>query len=262
LDTLRAKCRFKGISVPTIEILEGMPERAELVTEWKNMLGHQVPVLPPLEQFWKELPEVFNWLYRSVEKAAAPVIPMMGQAIDTSWQPPSATRSWGLTQPLDTIRYAASNRLCIDLFYQGEKRLIEPYSLRRTKEGNLLLYAVKHDTGENRSYGVDRIEGVKATQIPFIPRYAIELTITGPISAPQKSQGRRTTPISPRRTSPKYSWRGAQARTSGPSYIFRCSSCGKQFTHKSQNPVLGAHKDMRGYPCPGRIGIYVTTKFS
>jgi predicted nucleotidyltransferase component of viral defense system len=59
LDTLEKKCAFKGISVPTMEILESKPERAELETEWENMLGHQVPVLPPFEQFWQELPEIF-----------------------------------------------------------------------------------------------------------------------------------------------------------------------------------------------------------
>ena len=51
LSTLEKKCAFKGISVPTMNVLESKPERAELETEWENMLGHQVPVLPPFEQF-------------------------------------------------------------------------------------------------------------------------------------------------------------------------------------------------------------------
>lgn len=64
LKTLEKKCSFKGISVPTMDILEKNLKRAELETEWKNMLGHQVPVLSPFEQFWEKLPELFEWLYQ------------------------------------------------------------------------------------------------------------------------------------------------------------------------------------------------------
>lgn len=40
-------------------------EIKNLVTEWGlrgNMLGHQLQALPPFEQFWDELPNIFNWL--------------------------------------------------------------------------------------------------------------------------------------------------------------------------------------------------------
>ena len=40
-------------------------EIKNLVTEWGlwgNMLGHQLQALPPFEQFWNELPNIFNWL--------------------------------------------------------------------------------------------------------------------------------------------------------------------------------------------------------
>ena len=184
LKILEAKCSFKGMVVPTMEMLEGKPERAELVSEWENMLGHQVPVLPPFDQFWKELPEVFEWLYRAVEKAAPPLISAGGQTIDTTWQPPVMATAWHTAAPMEIIRYAAANRLCINLTYEGRRRLIEPYSLRRTRDNNLLLYAVKHDTGEDRSYRVDRIQGAEVTKIPFTPKYAIELIAARPLSSP------------------------------------------------------------------------------
>jgi hypothetical protein len=262
LTTLNAKCRFKGISLPTAESLERMPERGELVSEWENMLAHQVPILPPLEQFWEKIPEVFSWLYRSIIAAAPPPIPTMDQAIDTSWQPPPATRSWDITQPLDAVRYAASNRLCVELSYQGSKRLIEPYSLRRTREGHVLLYAVKHDTGEIRSYRIDRIAGAKATQMPFTPRFAIELTSTDLVSVPLKGPSQRRSSFSPRRMITTYGRHSSHAHTYGLRYIFECVSCGKKFTHKSYDSSLGPHKDKQGYPCPSRIGYYVTTKYS
>ena len=131
--------------------------------EWENMLGHQVPVLPLFEQFWKELPELFEWLYRAVVKPTPSVMPAMGYAVDTSWQPPAMAQAWHISDLLRQYVLLQQNRLCVDLTYQG-RRLIEPYSLRRTRDGNLLLYAVKHNTGEDRSYRVDRIQGARATK--------------------------------------------------------------------------------------------------
>lgn len=63
--------------------------------------------------------------------------------------------------------------------------LIEPYSLRRTQEGNTLLYALRHETNEWRAYRVERIQSIEITQTPFIPKYAIELKPAGPISIPE-----------------------------------------------------------------------------
>lgn len=262
LNTLEKKCAFKGLSVPTMDILEGKPERSELETEWENMLGHQVPVLPPFEQFWQELPEIFEWLYRAIEKAVAPAIPVMGQPIDVSWRPPAMAQAWHTSTPLEIIRYAAANRLCVNLAYQGSRRLIEPYSLRRTHDGNLLLYAVKHNTGEDRSYRVDRIQGAEVTKTPFTPRYAIELIASGPISVPptavRESRIRVTRP-----QKIKSNVRRSRSTTLGyePKYIFECIYCGKRFTHKTYDSKLNKHKDKHGYPCPGRTGLYITTKY-
>jgi len=265
LDTLEKKCAFKGISVPTMEILESKPERAELETEWENMLGHQVPVLPPFEQFWNELPEIFEWLYRAVEKAAPAAIPVGRQVIDTAWHPPTMATAWRTSIPLEPIRFAAANHLCVQLNYVDAKDnwkrpIIEPYSLRRTREGNLLLYAVKHETGEDRSYRIDRIRSAEVTKIPFTPKYAIELTPTGPISAPPISTKEREFGFAPSRL--RSTSRRPRSVTSsyGPKYVFQCNSCGKNFTHKTQDPKLNKHKDKYGNPCPGRTGFLVDTK--
>ena len=69
----------------------------------------------------------------------------------------------------------------VDLRYGGSTRLIEPYSLRRSRAGNLLVYALKHETGEVRAYRVDQIQGVRITDTPFTPRYAIELSAALPV---------------------------------------------------------------------------------
>ena len=199
LSTLEQKCSFKGIDVPTMVALEDRPERKELESEWSSMLAHQLPALPPFEQFWSDLPAVFDWLHGAIEKAAPQPIPAMGGVMDDTWHPPAMVQAWHADVPLEVIRFAAANHLCVNLTYNGSQRLVEPYSLRRTQKGNLLLHAVKHQSGEPRSYRVDRIQGAEATQEPFVPRYAIECSVSSSLSAPDTV--RQTTGLSRHRTS-------------------------------------------------------------
>jgi len=245
-----------------MEILESKAERTELETEWENMLAHQLPSLPPFEQFWQELPAFFEWLYLAVEKVARPSIPSLDMAVDETWSPPTMVQAWHTTTPLEAIRFAAANRLCVDLAYQGSHRLIEPYSLRRTRDGNLLLYAVKHNTGEDRAYRVDRIQSAKITKVSFTPRYAVELTTSGPILAPPIV--RKSTGFDALKTVSTRSTRGRSRRKTssyGPKYFFKCTLCGKQFIHKSHTASLNQHKNRQGFTCPGHTGFYLTTRY-
>lgn len=59
---LEKKCEFKSVSMPTLESIWNASTKGELISEWENMLGHQLQALPPFEQFWDELPNIFNWL--------------------------------------------------------------------------------------------------------------------------------------------------------------------------------------------------------
>ena len=183
LKTLQEKCAFKGIPVPTTESLQRDDARIKLAAEWKDMLAHQLPVLPDLDQFWNEIPSVFRWLYGEAEKRTLGVLSADGP-IDTSWQPPSMVYAWREAVPLESVRFAAANRLCVNLHYQNTWRLIEPYSLRRSLSGYLLLCAVKHETGESRTYRVDRIQGIEVSKTPFDPLYQIELTPAGTVIVP------------------------------------------------------------------------------
>ncbi len=60
LSTIRRKCEFKGIPIPSLGSLRS--HRAELAADWESMLGHQLPSLPPMEHFWCELEGFFAWL--------------------------------------------------------------------------------------------------------------------------------------------------------------------------------------------------------
>lgn len=256
LDALEKKCHYKGIATPSITSLENQPERIELEAEWENMLAHQLPILPPFEQFWQELPQVFEWLYGTVQKTIAGSYPT-GTEIDSAWYPPAMIQSWGTKVPFEIIRFAAANHLCVDLAYKKSHRLIEPYSLRRTKNGNLLLHAIRHDNGEHRAYRIDRIEGASLTEISFIPLYAIALNVSGPISAPVSKRAS----ISGARRKSANKYFTPSMKSYGPKYIIECPVCGRRFTHTSSSAKLRKHKDKHGYPCYGRIGYVVETKY-
>jgi predicted nucleotidyltransferase component of viral defense system len=191
-EVLKAKCEFKGIAVPTFETIRSSPQHPELRADWQQMLAHQLPELPPFDSFWNELPSVFAWLQAEPPRAAAAVMGNLRHEIDPAWRAPAMAISWraqGIGAPLEIIRFAAANRLCVELDYRDESgqrgtRVIEPYSLRRTKAGDLLLYAVRSQDAQDRSYRVDRILGARATQRTFTPRYAVELSTVMPLHVP------------------------------------------------------------------------------
>jgi hypothetical protein len=249
LDVLRQKCAYKAIPVPTLQML--VPHRPALEAMWSDMLAHQLPALPPLNDFWDALPEIFNWITTS---APIPQRALIQRGIG---EVPVRTRTLPINIPLrsrsnlEIIRFAAANHLCVDLAYEGSVRRIEPYSLRQTAEGNYVLGAIRSDSGEYRSYRVDRIQGATVTSQVFTPRYAVELTSTGPVAfAPSTAMPRM--PRMPR---------AAKTRLRGPTYVYRCTVCGRTFNKKKMAGSLNPHKNRRGSPCYGRYGAYVRTKY-
>ena len=249
-DVLKQKCAHRGISVPTHAELE--IHRDILEGSWQPMLGHQLQALPPVESFWSALPDFFTWL----ETGVVPTVPATYQMAAGE----TVLRERTLRLPvsgaaqsfLEIIRFAAANHLCVDLRYQGSVRRIEPYSLRRTRVGNIVLYAIRVSNGELRSYRIDRIEGAQITGQSLTPRYVVELRPQGPAIIPPTATRRAT-----RRSRPR---RRRISRTSGPRYIYECAYCGKHFTRKKRTSRLNPHKDKSGYPCSGRAAIYVETR--
>ncbi len=184
---LEEKCRHKAIPVPTFELVSRASWRAELEQEWESMLRHQLPALPPFADFWSALDELFGWLSGRMEPPVLASAPVRESV--TSWAPPATISTWQYRAPLESMRFAGANRLLVDLGYQGKRRLVEPYSLRKTLAGDVLLMAVKAETGELRSYRVDRIETVRITNRSFSPRHAIEFSTSGSFSIPPREQG-------------------------------------------------------------------------
>jgi len=190
-NTLIAKCKTKGIPVPDIESIKKSPFIDELKSEWANMLGHQLPALPPFEEYWQDLPGLFDWLNGKHEPKKLPEVP--SSVGSTIWQPTTLNWDEWRGKPLELIRFAAINHLCVELGYNRSKRLIEPYSLRQSSEGNIVLCAIKHQSKESRMYRVDRIESVKLTSMTFTPIYRIEFPQIGVIFAPEIKRRKKYT---------------------------------------------------------------------
>jgi predicted nucleotidyltransferase component of viral defense system len=174
-DVLARKCVHAGIDVPTRTSMSATPFREEVETEWSNMLGHQLPHLPPFAAFWAELDEVFEWLDG---KVLVPLqsIPVREEVED--WRPARYMTNWRTGAPIEMIRFAGANRLKIVIDYRAEQgrrgpRVVEPYAFRRSRAGALLLF-VRNDRGLVRSYRVDRIAGVSVEPETFEPRFRVE----------------------------------------------------------------------------------------
>jgi len=248
-DVLQQKCAHKAIPVPTVETLA--PHREALAGMWEDMLGHQLPILPPMSDFWNALPEIFTWLMGGAE------IPQRTQIQYGVGEVAVRTRVLPMGVPvrargtLEIIRFAAANHLCVDLTYDGSVRRIEPYSLRQTAEGNFVLHAIRSDSGEHRSYRVDRMQAAAVTSQVFSPRYVIELTSTGPLTVAPSTASPRIASTRPSGTNRKL----------GPTYIYRCPYCQKTFNRTTMDGSLNPHKHPRGYPCPERTGVYVRTTY-
>jgi predicted nucleotidyltransferase component of viral defense system len=175
---LAEKCAHAGIEMPGAEAIRSSPYAREIEQEWENMLGHQLPrPLPPFSSFWTALDPYFEWLAGARPRTAMRRAEL-GTDLDPNWTPPKAITSWRRRVPLETIRYAGANRMKVEVDYRAEQgrsgpRVVEPYSLRRTNDGNLILFVV-NDRGQLRSYRVDRIAGVRPTAMPFAPRFLVE----------------------------------------------------------------------------------------
>ena len=255
-DVVRQKCAFKNTGFPRLEALAVF--RDELVAEWENMLGHQLPALPPVESFWDALPEFFGWLAGTrVPVAVSPYPLAAGDQVLR--MPAGAFRLPGRSTPfIEVIRFAAANRLCVDLDYVSEEggrgtRTIEPYSLRRTQDGNVLLHALRSQNRQHRSYRVDQILEARITQQTFIPSYTVELTPEGPLRVVPTASHAGVGQSRSRQT--------RQSRVSGgPVYVFRCPVCNRRFERKKYNATLRPHKDRSGGNCYCRYGHYEQTK--
>jgi hypothetical protein len=209
----------------------------ELRADWEHMLAHQLPVRPPFEAQLVRLAPALRWIDAS--PPTTPALPRVSVGTSTLAAPAGAT-FWGLGVPLEIVRFAGVNRLLVEFTYHGKPRNAEPYSLRRTQTGSLVLYAWEVGATHIKAFTVSEIRDLHVSTAPFTPRYHVEFSSAGGLSAPAIA-----------RSSFGGSYRGGSSRRR---YVFRCGTCQKLFRHTTNDSMLRAHKSPDGWRCSSRRG--------
>ncbi len=94
----------------------------------------------------------------------------------------STVTRWGLPVSIETIRYAGTNRLCVQIHYRelgtspARALTIEPYSIRKLLDGNIILFGLMFTSRKTCSFRLDWIEKIKVTDHPFTPTFLVEFT--------------------------------------------------------------------------------------
>jgi predicted nucleotidyltransferase component of viral defense system len=246
-ELFRKKCAVKELEIPTVRSVVGTVLAAdELRSEWANMLAHQLPQLPALDDLLSRLPELIAWVDSAAVSVVESALRPVPVAPETSAVIAAGIQYWGGV-PLEAVRFAGANRLLVGFTYDGTPRLVEPYSLRRAGTGNLLLYGWEQGSTHIKAFNVAKMGSVRPTQTSFQPRYRIEFVEARPLSAPQTTTaigGFYAPPRSPRRTRSAY----------GSTYTFQCPYCDKPFRRTTNDPKLRKHKTKDGWDCSGRHG--------
>ncbi len=248
-----AKCSGKGIGVPSsADLIRIVANDPELRSEWASMLAHQLPALPDLDAVLSRLPAVLGWLDTPSRPLPETRLPQVAMGAGYAPIVAPGIRYWGAGSPLETIRFAATNRLLLEFDYHGERRRAEPYSLRQAKTGHVILSAWELAAGHIKSYRIDEMLGVTATGTAFTPRYQLENSAFSPVPVSVAAPHRRSRGQSAQRP---------RSTRGGPTYVFQCPVCSKRFEHKTNDPKLRAHKDKNGWNCSGRRGFWVDTRY-
>ena len=161
------------------------------------------------------------------------------------------------------IMEAGRNQTLLEIVYKGEKRMVEPYSLKylRRKDGleREYFYVYKQSGGQSspcvQSLVADNFQGITNTDIKFKPQFQIELCKSGEL--PENPY--LFDPNRPQRPIRSFSNRST-SRSYGIKYSYKCSVCGKTFTRNSMTNSLNKHKNKNGYDCYGSYGIYQGAK--
>lgn len=161
------------------------------------------------------------------------------------------------------IMEAGRSMTCLKICYDGRERLVEPYSLcyMQRRDGSEREYLYLYDrvggsTGPGiKSFVADKLTSIQNTDEKFEPRFPVELSKAGEMPKDHLLFD----PNKPMRA-PTGRARAVQGYHE-PQYTYRCPYCGKQFKRSEMTGTLNAHKNKKGYPCSGRYGIYVTTKW-
>ena len=172
LSVLKKKCDHKAMKLPNFKSIKIHSKIDELNTEWENMLVHQLPLLPSLKNYWKELPLFFEWLNNKKDDEESLQKISQGQEL---WTAGRMKDIYSTDVSIEKIKFSSLNRLCVELLYQDQKLIVEPYSFIKGNTGDIDFYGCHHKSKKVDSFKVKEIQSVSITDKPFTPRYKVEI---------------------------------------------------------------------------------------
>ena len=176
-ELFEKKCQAKGLSVPSARaLIEAVRADEELRSEWSNMLAHQLPALPDLDELLRRLPGLLSWIDEPAVVLAEMRLASVPIPADERRVAATGMRYWGKGLPLETIRFAGANRLLVEFEHDGIRHVIEPYALAETATGNILLYGWEQASSRIEMFDVTMIERLRIPGNSFSPRYRVDLS--------------------------------------------------------------------------------------
>ena len=159
------------------------------------------------------------------------------------------------------IMEAAGSLTLLRVVYDGQPRLVEPYSLvfKRRQDGVAREYFYVYDrTGGRSGPGIkafvqEKIASIQNTPEKFDPRFPVELSKAGEPA----TKGYFGSPFGRPRAVRLSVGRSRVRWSSGITYTVECSYCGKRFKRTKPGTRLNKHKDRYGNDCYGRAGFYI-----
>jgi hypothetical protein len=172
------------------------------------------------------------------------------------------------------IMKAGKDQTLLKVVYQGSERLVEPYSLKFQERSDgaakEYLYVWNRSGGSSPKPGIrmfipGNLGAIENTQEKYEPQYEIELCRAGEYPEDRflydvnKKREREYKKLNKIRSPRKPRMLKTQASSYGPTYVYKCSNCGKLSYRKYMDGTLKPHKSKNGFVCYG-FGIYQTTK--
>lgn len=178
-NVLQKKCSYKNIDIPIFLTIQNHEKLAELRSQWSNMLAHQLPILSKFQSFWEELPLFFDWLH-GITNNSQIVEPLIEDG--EIFQPNFSADAFLMNAIVERIRFAAANRVCIEIKYHGTSRTVEPLSFRKSKAGKNFLVGYEVHTSTIKRYSLLEIEHVDITDRSYSERkYPVDIEVRGTV---------------------------------------------------------------------------------
>ena len=166
------------------------------------------------------------------------------------------------------IMKAARSQTLLEIMYNNDIRLVEPYALKfmkpRNKQPREYLYVFNQSGGSSqpgwRTFGCENMQSIENTDKTFKPQYPIELSKAGELPEnPYLFDPNKPTKRPSRRKS--FANIFSRINSNSPTYVYQCSYCGKKFYRKNRNSANRKHKDNNGYSYNGKTSYYIDTKY-